>query len=272
MRINEPYNAHLFEGQCENSLTRFGNKSGEEFDFNFKNHPGLGLIEFRNDLLKDEKIFEKLVKDFSEALECLIMNEEKFICCNYQVEICDQVKLKENVETENCLINIYENKRRIHPKIAFFAPYASGNLPEGYEWPEEDIRNLVEHDHHYDVKTLDLAESLAQHFSVVSVSPKYSRILVDPTKIFTNLKKIPQEIPTLEKEECGIKNIPIMLNKNITEEEFQKRIKAYELGFQEGLILLSNEKNIKPDYWISLRTFKQANCKNLERKKDLILS
>lgn len=270
VKINEPYNAHLFEGQCENSLTRFGNKTLDNFSFDFKNHPGLGLLEFRNDILQDDEKFEKLVVDLTDVFENIFEIENKFECCKYEVEICPQIKLKEDFETRNCVVKMYENLKiedGEQPRIGFFAPYASGLLPQGYTWPESDIENLVKKNFHYDVKMKELADSLAQHFSVVSIYPKFSFMLVDPTKILTNQKKIPSEISIIENF-CEMKKIEIFLNKNLPGEEFQNRIKNFEIEFQKGLVSLSVDKEIQPDYWISLRVFKQAYCKNLKKKQE----
>lgn len=103
--------------------------------------------------------------------------------------------------------------------------HASQRLPPPWRWPVEDAHLL---DSHWavDLGARELALELAAQLSCCALLCRFSRLLVDANRELDN--------PTLMREYAE-RGLPVVLNRDITEEERQKRLDRCYLPYHREL-------------------------------------
>jgi len=146
-------------------------------------------------------------------------------------------------EYENAKILDYRDPLNPNNDVLITCEHAFNVLPEEYSWTENDYRHFVNEHWGYDIGAVKMAEALAQELKCVFVHSLYSRLLLDPNRSIVS--------DTLFRKSGDGKEID--LNKDLTFEEEQKRIKKYYLPYYEALREISLK--VDPKYILSIHSF-----------------
>jgi len=165
----------------------------------------------------------------------------------------DFVKLR--TEFENARIIDFRDPENPNNLIAITAEHASNALPEGYTWSESDRNHFVNEHWSYDIGSLDAAIYIAKELKCVLVHSLYSRLILD----------VNRDLPSETLFRLKGDGIEIDLNKNIDDEEEEKRIQKYFQSYYKALREVSIK--IKPEYVFGVHSFTplyEGNPRKLE--------
>jgi predicted N-formylglutamate amidohydrolase len=146
-------------------------------------------------------------------------------------------------EYENAKILDYRDPHNLNNHIVITCEHATNNLPDDYSWSENDKRNFVDEHWGLDIGAFEAAHNLAKELKCVFVHSLYSRLLLDPNRSIVS--------DTLFRRFGDGKEVD--LNKDMTFEEEQKRIKRFYLPYCEALREVSLK--IDPNYILSIHSF-----------------
>jgi len=146
-------------------------------------------------------------------------------------------------EYENAKIIDYRDPQNPNNHIVLTCEHATNNLPDDYSWSENDKRNFVDEHWGLDIGAFDAAHALAKELKCVFVHALYSRLLLDPNRTIVS--------DTLFRRFGDGKEVD--LNKDLTFEEEQKRIKRFLIPYSEALREISLKVN--PTYVLSIHSF-----------------
>jgi len=146
-------------------------------------------------------------------------------------------------EYENARVVDYRDPENPNNQVVVTCEHAFNVLPDEYSWTEHDKRHFVDEHWGYDIGAFDMADALAKELKCVFVHSVYSRLLVD-----TNRSIVADTL--FRKSGDGY---ILDLNKDMTYEEEQKRIKKYFLCYYEAIRQVSTKVN--PDYILSIHSF-----------------
>jgi len=146
-------------------------------------------------------------------------------------------------EFENARIVDFRDPENPNNEMVITCEHASNELPDGYEWTENDRKHFVDEHWGWDAGSLDVGMYLAKELKCVLVYSLYSRLLVDVNRSTS--------ADTLFRTE-GDGQI-IDLNKDLTYEEEQKRIIKYHHSYYNALREVSLK--IDPQYIFSVHSF-----------------
>jgi len=230
--INEPYDGKQGGNHCQNNSIGFDVDPGRQ---------GI-LFEFRNDILTDPQRGPKLRADFIEILTKILPSAKTGEPIPEPLKP-EEVpgKIYDRYESNNSIVVCYNQQPKV--RLAFIAEHAGKDLPEGYEWPEQDKEFIVKRNLHYDANTLELANYLASKFETSLIATRYSKLLVDPNRQLTSPLIFPQ----------SIYGVPVMLNKSLNFQEESRRYDLYFLGLVKGIMYL--HKKISCHFWFSIQSF-----------------
>jgi predicted N-formylglutamate amidohydrolase len=158
-------------------------------------------------------------------------------------------------EYDNARIVDFRDPENPDNAIVITCEHASNQLPEGYSWSESDRLYFADEHWGYDPGALDMAMYLARELKCVLVYSLYSRLLVDVNRDIT--------ANTLFRASGDGRVID--LNKDITEEEEEKRILKYHHSYYKALRDISNK--IDPLWVFSVHSFTplyEGNMRTLE--------
>lgn len=144
---------------------------------------------------------------------------------------------------ENARIIDYRDPTNPNNKVIITCEHAFNVLPEEYTWTENDKRHFVDEHWGYDIGAYNMANALASELKCVFVHTLYSRLLVDANRSIVS--------DTLFRRSGDGKEVD--LNKDLTYEEEQSRIKKYFVPYYEALREISNKVDFK--YAISVHSF-----------------
>jgi len=146
-------------------------------------------------------------------------------------------------ESENARIYDYRDPLNPNNKVVITCEHATNDLPEGYSWTDHDQRYFVDEHWGLDIGALQMAKELAQELKCVFVQSLYSRLLIDPNRSIVS--------DTLFRKYGDGKEVD--LNKDLTFEEEQKRIRKYYLPYYDALREISTK--VDPAYILSIHSF-----------------
>jgi len=146
-------------------------------------------------------------------------------------------------EYENARVVDYRDPENPNNQVIVTCEHAFNVLPDEYSWTEHDKRHFVNEHWGYDIGAFDMADALAKELKCVFVHSLYSRLLIDTNRTMV--------ADTLFRK-TGDGNV-LDLNKDLTYEEEQKRIKKYFLCYYEALREISTK--INPNYVLSIHSF-----------------
>jgi len=146
-------------------------------------------------------------------------------------------------EYENAKILDYRDPLNPNNHIVLTCEHATNDLPEDYSWSENDKRNFVDEHWGLDIGAFEAAHALAKELKCVFVHSLYSRLLLDPNRTIVS--------DTLFRRFGDGKEVD--LNKDLTFEEEQKRIKRFYIPYCEALREVSLK--IDPTYILSIHSF-----------------
>jgi len=146
-------------------------------------------------------------------------------------------------EYENAKILDYRDPANPNNHIVLTCEHATNDLPHDYSWSENDKRNFVDEHWGLDIGAFDAAHNLAKELKCVFVHSLYSRLLLDPNRSIVS--------DTLFRKFGDGKEVE--LNKDLTYEEEQSRIKRFYLSYCEALREIS--LNVDPTYVLSIHSF-----------------
>jgi len=146
-------------------------------------------------------------------------------------------------EYENAKILDYRDPTAPNNHIVITCEHATNDLPEDYSWSENDKRNFVDEHWGLDIGAFDAAHTLAKELKCVFVHSLYSRLLLDPNRTIVS--------DTLFRKFGDGKEVE--LNKDLTFEEEQKRIKRFLIPYCEALREISLK--VDPTYILSIHSF-----------------
>jgi len=146
-------------------------------------------------------------------------------------------------EYENANVVDYRDPLNPNNDVIITCEHASNELPEDYFWTDKDKRYFVNEHWAIDIGAFKMAQALAQELKCVFVHALYSRLLLDVNRSLvadTLFRKIGdgQEVD---------------LNKEMTYEEEQKRIRRFYISYYEALRDVSTI--INPTYVLSIHSF-----------------
>jgi predicted N-formylglutamate amidohydrolase len=158
-------------------------------------------------------------------------------------------------EFENARIIDFRDPENPNNSIAITAEHASNALPEGYVWSESDRTFFADEHWGWDKGSLEVALHLAKELKCVLVYSLYSRLMLDvnrdlPSETLFRLRGDGREID---------------LNRNIDDEEEEKRIQKYYQSYYRALREISIK--VDPKYVISVHSFTplyEGNPRSLE--------
>jgi len=151
------------------------------------------------------------------------------------------VQLK--TEFENAKIIDFRDAENPNNSVIITCEHASNDLPEGYSWTENDRKHFVDEHWGWDAGSLDVGMYLAKELKCVLVYSLYSRLLLDVNRSTS--------ADTLFRTD-GDGQI-LDLNRDLTEEEEEKRIIKYHHSYYNALREVSNK--IDPLYIFSVHSF-----------------
>jgi len=146
-------------------------------------------------------------------------------------------------EYENARIVDYRDPSNPNNKIVVTCEHARNVLPDEYSWTENDKRYFVNDHWGYDIGAYDMANALASELKCVFVHSLYSRLLLDPNRSIVS--------DTLFRRSGDGREVE--LNKDLTYEEEQERIKKYFIPYYEALREISAK--VDPTYVLSIHSF-----------------
>jgi len=146
-------------------------------------------------------------------------------------------------EYENAKILDYRDPANPNDHIVLTCEHATNNLPDDYSWSENDKRNFVDEHWGLDIGAFEAAHALAKELKCVFVHSLYSRLLLDPNRSIVS--------DTLFRKFGDGKEVE--LNKDMTFEEEQKRMKRFYIPYCEALREISLK--IDPKYILSIHSF-----------------
>jgi len=158
-------------------------------------------------------------------------------------------------EFENARIIDFRDPENPNNLIAITAEHASNALPEGYSWSESDRAFFADEHWGWDKGSLDVALHLAKELKCVLVHSLYSRLLLD----------VNRDLPSETLFRLSGDGRVIDLNRNLDEEEEDKRIDKYYQSYYKALREVSTK--VKPNYVISVHSFTplyEGNPRTLE--------
>jgi len=153
----------------------------------------------------------------------------------------DSQELK--TEYENARIVDFRDPANPNNKIVVTCEHAKNELPDEYSWTENDRKHFVNEHWGYDIGAYNMGEALAKEMKCVFVHSLYSRLLLDPNRSIV--------ADSLFRKNGDGQEID--LNKDITYEEEQKRIKKYFISYYEALREISVK--IDPTFVVSIHSF-----------------
>jgi len=146
-------------------------------------------------------------------------------------------------EYENAKVFDYRDPQNPNNKVVVTCEHATNHLPEDYSWTENDERYFVNEHWGVDIGALEMAKSLAAELKCVLVHSLYSRLLLDPNRSIVS--------DTLFRRSGDGQEVD--LNKDLTHEEEQKRIKRFYIPYYEALREISEK--VDPTYVLSIHSF-----------------
>jgi predicted N-formylglutamate amidohydrolase len=146
-------------------------------------------------------------------------------------------------EYENAKVVDYRDPENPNNHVLITCEHAKNVLPDEYSWTEHDKRYFVNEHWGYDIGAFDMAEALAKELKCVFVHSLYSRLLLDPNRTIV--------ADTLFRKNGDGEEVD--LNKDLTHEEEQIRIKKYFLSYYEAIREISTKVN--PTYILSIHSF-----------------
>lgn len=152
-----------------------------------------------------------------------------------------QTELK--CEYENAKILDYRDPESPNNQVLITCEHATNDLPEDYSWSENDKRNFVDEHWGLDIGAFQMAHALAKDLKCVFVHSLYSRLLLDTNRSIVS--------DTLFRKFGDGKEVE--LNKDLTFEEEQARIKRFYIPYCEALREISLK--VDPTYIISVHSF-----------------
>jgi len=153
----------------------------------------------------------------------------------------DSQELK--TEYENARIVDFRDPANPNNKIVVTCEHAKNELPDEYSWTENDKKYFVDEHWGYDIGAFEMAKALAEDLKCVFVHSLYSRLLLDPNRSIV--------ADSLFRKNGDGQELD--LNKDITYEEEQKRIKKYYISYYEALREISVK--VDPTYILSIHSF-----------------
>jgi len=155
------------------------------------------------------------------------------------------------INTESQLKTDYENARIIdyrdpanpNNEILITCEHATNDLPEDYSWTENDKRHFVNEHWGLDIGAYEMANALAAELKCVFVHSLYSRLLLDTNRSIVS--------DTLFRKTGDGHEVDI--NKNLTHEEEQNRIKRFYIPYYDALREISTK--VDPTYILSIHSF-----------------
>jgi len=156
-----------------------------------------------------------------------------------------------SVTTTHEFTNTYENAKIIDYRdptnpnntVLITCEHATNDLPEGYSWSEHDKRHFANEHWGLDIGAYKMANALAAELKCVFVHSVYSRLFVDVNRSIVADSLFRKSGDGREVE----------LNKGITHEEQQYRIRKYYLSYYEALREISLK--VDPTYVFSVHSF-----------------
>jgi len=146
-------------------------------------------------------------------------------------------------EYENAKILDYRDPANPNNHVVLTCEHAFNTLPEDYSWSESDKRNFVDDHWGLDLGAIEMAIALAKELKCVLVHSLYSRLLLDPNRSIVS--------DTLFRKSGDGKEVD--LNKDMTFEEEQRRIKKFYVPYTEALREVSIK--VDPIYILSIHSF-----------------
>jgi len=144
---------------------------------------------------------------------------------------------------DNARIIDYRDLQNPNNKIIITCEHAHNVLPDEYSWTEHDKRHFVDEHWGYDIGAYEMANALASELKCVFVHSLYSRLLIDPNRHIVS--------DTLFRRNGDGQELD--LNKDLTYEEEQNRIRKYFIPYYEALREISNKVDFT--YIISVHSF-----------------
>jgi len=146
-------------------------------------------------------------------------------------------------EYENARVVDYRDPENPNNEVVITCEHAFNVLPDEYSWTEHDKRHFVDEHWGYDIGAFDMADAMAKELKCVFVHSLYSRLLIDTNRSIA--------ADTLFRKSGDGQELD--LNKNLTHEEEQKRIKKYFLCYYQAIREISTKVN--PTYILSVHSF-----------------
>jgi predicted N-formylglutamate amidohydrolase len=146
-------------------------------------------------------------------------------------------------EYENAKILDYRDPLNPFNKIVITCEHATNDLPEDYSWSEHDQRHFVDEHWGIDIGAFEMAKELAAELKCVFVHSLYSRLLLDTNRSIVS--------DTLFRKTGDGHEVD--LNKDLTYEEEQRRIKRFYIPYYEALREISTK--VDPTIILSIHSF-----------------
>jgi len=144
---------------------------------------------------------------------------------------------------ENAKIYDYRDPLSPNNKVVITCEHATNDLPEGYSWTAHDERYFVNEHWGLDIGALEMGKEMAKELKCVFVHSLYSRLLIDTNRSIVS--------DTLFRRHGDGKEVD--LNKDLTFEEEQRRIRKYYLPYYDALREISNK--VDPTFILSVHSF-----------------
>jgi predicted N-formylglutamate amidohydrolase len=144
---------------------------------------------------------------------------------------------------ENARILDYRDPAHPNNSVIITCEHATNDLPENYSWSDHDTRYFKNEHWGLDIGAYKMANALAAQLKCVFVHSLYSRLLLDTNRSIVS--------DTLFRKEGDGEEVE--LNKNMTYEEEQERIKKYFIPYYEALREISLKVDFK--YVLSIHSF-----------------
>jgi len=158
-------------------------------------------------------------------------------------------------EYENAKIVDYRDPENPNNEVVITCELAFNTLPDEYSWTEHDERHFVNEHWGYDIGAFQMADALAAELKCVFVHSLYSRLLIDPNRTLV--------ADTLFRKNGDGEEVDI--NKDLTYEEEQKRIKKFYIPYYEALREISTKVNPKKVFSIhSFTALYEGQARSIE--------
>jgi len=146
-------------------------------------------------------------------------------------------------EYENAKIVDYRDPLNPNNQVVITCEHAFNTLPDEYSWTDHDQRHFKNEHWGVDIGAFEMANALAADLKCVFVHTIYSRLLIDCNRSIIS--------DTLFRKSGDGEEVD--LNKDLTYQEEQKRIKTYYLPYYEALREISSKVN--PTHILSIHSF-----------------